>query len=97
MLRPLKRKTKRLWPASHEATRCPDAGRDEGSGMSGRDREFHDGRDIALESEPETNYWLKYLDTTRDELYAAVSAVGVSAEKVKQYLAEKRRTQERDD
>lgn len=62
--------------------------------MSGRDRQFWDARDIALESDHEVNYWLKYLNTTRDELYAAVSAVGVSAEKVKLYLAAKRDAQE---
>jgi uncharacterized protein DUF3606 len=49
----------------------------------------HDDRLIDLEDPREIPYWLKFFDTTRDELFAAISAVGNSAENVKRYLREK--------
>ena len=45
-----------------------------------------DTRIIDIESENEVRYWLAFLGTTRDELYAAVSAVGQSAQEVRDYL-----------
>jgi hypothetical protein len=50
-----------------------------------------DTRSIDFQDENEIQYWLKFLGTDRDELYAAVSAVGVSAQKVREYLAVKQR------
>ena len=51
-----------------------------------------DTRSIDFQDENEIQYWLKFLGTNRDELYAAVSAVGASAQKVKEYLAVKQQS-----
>jgi hypothetical protein len=48
-----------------------------------------DTRIIDIESENEVRYWLAFLGTTRNELYAAVSAVGQSAQEVRNYLRAK--------
>jgi hypothetical protein len=58
--------------------------------VSGKHIKFMDGRVIDFDDENEIRYWIKYLDTTKDELFAAVSAVGASAQHVAQYLANKR-------
>ena len=47
-----------------------------------------DDRQIELEVH-EVPYWLKFFDTTKDELLAAISAVGSSAEEVKRHLRQK--------
>jgi hypothetical protein len=49
-----------------------------------------DHRLIEFDDPNEIVYWLKYLDTSRDELMAAISAVGTSAQAVKDHLREKR-------
>lgn len=51
---------------------------------------FRDPRSIDFQSDWEIGYWIKYLETTRDELLAAISEVGDSAEMVKRCLAAKR-------
>ena len=48
-----------------------------------------DGRVIEFEDSDEIKYWVKFFDTSRDELMAAISAVGTSAHDVKKYLKEK--------
>jgi hypothetical protein len=53
-------------------------------------RAQRDHRLIELDDPDEIVYWLKYLDTSRDELMAAISAVGTSAQAVKDHLREKR-------
>ena len=58
--------------------------------MNGKHIKFMDGRVIDFDDENEIRYWIKYLDTTKDELFAAVSAVGASAQHVAEYLANKR-------
>ena len=58
--------------------------------MSGKHTKFTDSRVIDFDDENEIRYWLKYLDTSKDELFAAVSAVGASAQHVAEYLAAKR-------
>jgi hypothetical protein len=58
--------------------------------MSGKHTKFTDGRTIDFDDETEVRYWIKYLDTTKDELFAAVSAVGASAQRVAEHLDEKR-------
>jgi hypothetical protein len=58
--------------------------------MNGKPIKFMDGRSIDFEDENEIRYWIKYLDTTKDELFAAVSAVGASAQHVSDYLTQKR-------
>ena len=55
---------------------------------------FMDGRSIDFDDENEIRYWIKYLDTTKDELFAAVSAVGASARHVADYLTTKRAGQQ---
>jgi hypothetical protein len=45
-----------------------------------------DDRQIEFDEPGEILYWLKYFDTTKDELLAAVSAVGTSASAVEMYL-----------
>jgi hypothetical protein len=50
---------------------------------------FRDDRTIDLEDPREMPYWLKFFDVSKDELLAAVSDVGVSAEAVKQRLRQK--------
>jgi hypothetical protein len=55
---------------------------------------FTDGRSIDFDDENEVRYWIKYLDTTKDELFAAVSAVGASAQHVANYLIAKRDAQQ---
>ncbi len=49
-----------------------------------------DERQIEFDDPAEILYWVKYFDTTRDELLAAVSAVGTSASAVGMYLRGKR-------
>ena len=58
--------------------------------MNGKNGKFRDGRSIDFEDDTEIRYWMKYLDTSKDELLAAVSAVGDSAQRVKEYLETKR-------
>jgi hypothetical protein len=48
-----------------------------------------DLRIIELEDPDELKYWVKFFETSRDELLAAISAVGTSAHDVKRYLDEK--------
>jgi hypothetical protein len=49
-----------------------------------------DERSIGVDDPMEISYWVKFLDTTRDELLAAISAVGTtSAEEVRRYLRAK--------
>lgn len=48
-----------------------------------------DDRHIEFEDPRELPYWLKFLDTTKDELLAAISAVGTSADAVKRHLRSK--------
>ena len=62
--------------------------------MNGKHVRFMDGRVIDFDDDNEIRYWIKYLDTTKDELFAAVSAVGASAQHVAQYLADKRGRQQ---
>ena len=50
---------------------------------------FRDDRTIDLEDPREIPYWLKFFDVSKDELLAAISAVGISAEAVKQHLRQK--------
>ena len=52
---------------------------------------FHDDRSIDLDDPREIPYWLKFFDVSKDELLAAISDVGVSAEAVKQHLKQKAR------
>jgi len=49
-----------------------------------------DGRQVELDAPAEVAYWVKYFDTTRDELFAAVSATGTLAGNVAVYLAAKK-------
>lgn len=58
--------------------------------MNGNNGKFRDGRSIDFDDDGEIRYWIKYLDTSKDELLAAVSAVGESAQRVKEYLEAKR-------
>jgi Protein of unknown function (DUF3606) len=51
---------------------------------------FQDARDIDLEARGELEYWLKVLNTTKDELLAAISAVGPYAGPVATYLKRKK-------
>ena len=48
-----------------------------------------DERSIEVDDPRELPYWVKFFDTTKDELLAAISAVGTSAEEVKLYLRQK--------
>ncbi len=48
-----------------------------------------DTRVIEFGDPDEFKYWLKYFETSKDELLAAISAVGPSAQDVKSYLKEK--------
>ena len=48
-----------------------------------------DTRVIDFEDPDEFKYWLKFFETSKDELLAAISAVGTSAHDVKVYLKEK--------
>lgn len=50
---------------------------------------FEDTRTIALEDASELEYWIKHLDKTKDELLAAISEVGFSAQRVKDVLRRK--------
>ena len=47
---------------------------------------MRDTRVIEFEDPDEFRYWLKYFDTSKDELLAAISAVGTSAHDVKTHL-----------
>jgi hypothetical protein len=49
----------------------------------------YDDRVIELENPHEVAYWLKFLATTKDELFAAISEVGPLAQRVRQHLKEK--------
>ena len=58
--------------------------------MSSRlDARLLDTRAIEIEKQGELDYWLKFLDTSRDELLAAISAVGPHAGAVALHLKEK--------
>ncbi len=57
--------------------------------MTGQHPELHDSREIDFDNPDEVRYWLKFLDTSRDELLAAVSAVGTSAQSVRDHLKSK--------
>ncbi len=50
-----------------------------------------DTRIIDLDDDSELRYWVKFLATTKDELYAAVSAVGIRAQDVRDYLSTKQK------
>ncbi len=54
------------------------------------DRGAQDRARINVHEEHEVRYWTKELGVTKEALEAAVSAVGVSAEKVRKYLQSKR-------
>jgi hypothetical protein len=56
--------------------------------MTGQHPE-RDSREIDFDDPDEVRYWLKFLDTSRDELLAAVSAVGTSAQRVRDHLKAK--------
>ena len=45
-----------------------------------------DQRSIAVEQEHELRYWTKVLSCTEEELRDAVAAVGISAQKVREYF-----------
>src|SRR5260221_14740338 len=49
-----------------------------------------DERQIEFDDPAEILYWVKYFDTTKDELLSAVSAVGTSASAAGIYLRGKR-------
>ncbi len=51
---------------------------------------MRDEREIEFDDPVEILYWLKFFDTTKDELLAAVSAVGTSASAVGMCLRGKR-------
>jgi uncharacterized protein DUF3606 len=61
----------------------------ENSGSGTGEHSFRDGdpRLIDLESSTERAYWCKALTVSDSELYAAVAAVGNSAQSVKDWLA----------
>jgi uncharacterized protein DUF3606 len=67
------------------------AGKHNDSGK-GEDRSFRNGdpRLIDYENSSERAYWCKALLVSDPELYAAVAAVGNSAQSVKDWLAAKR-------
>jgi hypothetical protein len=48
-----------------------------------------DTRVIEFDDPDELKYWVKYFETSHDELLAAISAVGQAAHDVKGYLTEK--------
>ena len=50
---------------------------------------LRDTRVIEFEDPDEFKYWVKFFDTSKDELLAAISAVGTSAHDVKRYLKDK--------
>lgn len=50
----------------------------------------NDPRQIDLTSAVECAYWMKALDTSEAQLRAAIETVGVSAQKVKDYLKQSR-------
>jgi uncharacterized protein DUF3606 len=56
------------------------------------DRSFRSGdpRLIDYENPSERAYWCKALGVSEPELYAAVAAVGISAQKVRRWLAAER-------
>jgi hypothetical protein len=51
--------------------------------------QFPDHREIDFEDRGEIDYWTKVFDISRDELFAAVSEVGTSAQAVRNHLATK--------
>jgi len=48
-----------------------------------------DTRVIEFEDPDEFKYWLKYFETSKDELLAAISTVGTSAYDVRKHLEAK--------
>lgn len=48
-------------------------------------------REVSLNEEHEVRYWTQLFGATKDELRAAMAAVGRSAERVRGYLASHRR------
>ena len=56
---------------------------------NGVDEKARDTRIIEFENSDEVKYWMKLLDTSKDELFAAISAVGTSAHDVAEYLTAK--------
>jgi hypothetical protein len=54
-----------------------------------KDRGAQDRARIALGEDHEVKYWTTHLNVTRQQLEAAVAAVGNSAEKVREYLKKK--------
>ena len=60
-----------------------------GSRENGVDEKARDTRIIEFENPGEVKYWMKLLDTSKDELFAAISAVGSSAHEVSAYLKAK--------
>jgi len=62
------------------------------AGRSGRNalaERMRDTRVVEFEDPDEFKYWVKYFDTSKDELLAAISAVGTAAHDVKAHLQEK--------
>lgn len=57
-----------------------------------QNRGAQDRSRIALGEKHEVEYWTRALGCTRDELEAAVNAVGVSAEAVRSYLSSRKRS-----
>ena len=54
------------------------------------DARLLDTRPIEIENQGELEYWLKFFDTTHDELLAAISEVGARAGPVALHLKAKR-------
>jgi hypothetical protein len=50
---------------------------------------MRDTRIIEFDDPDEFKYWMKYFDASKDELLAAISAVGTSAHDVKTHLEQK--------
>ncbi len=54
-----------------------------------KNRGAQDRARIALGEDHEVQYWTKELNCTRQQLEAAVAAVGNSADKIREYLKKK--------
>jgi len=52
-------------------------------------RQPQDGSRVNVNEDYEVQYWTKKFDCSKEELVRAVNAVGVSAEKVEQFLSKK--------
>ena len=67
----------------------PDAQSGQSAEKSPRNAPLEDIRSIELDVHGELAFWLKVFNTTKDELLAAISAVGAYAGPVKRYLQSK--------